>query len=86
MNDVGVEVERLVDGLLPLAADVYEACGCDFAAALEQLSGRVFSAWSDRLTVEVAGVVACLALLVLDARGAYRSSAGGVSYVVGGSG
>lgn len=87
MSDVKVEfIEQLVDGLLPMAADVYEACGRDFAAALDQLSGRVFSAWSDRLTVEVAGVVACLALLVLDARGAFHASTGGVSYRVGGSG
>lgn len=73
-----VFIDTLCDGLLPKAADALEDTGGVFELALDVLADQVFSAWSDRLTREVAGVVAALCLRVIEARQAYRLATGAV--------
>lgn len=73
-------IETLVDGLLPKAAEALDAAGGVFELALDVLSDQVFSAWSDRLTREVAGVVSALCLRVIEAREAYRLATGALSF------
>lgn len=73
-------VESLIDGMLPMVAEVYEQTGEVFELALDVASDRVFSAWSERLTREVAGVVAALCLRVIQSREAYRLATGATTY------
>jgi|tagenome__1003787_1003787.scaffolds.fasta_scaffold19695981_2 hypothetical protein len=83
MDQAEIDIlDGLVDVLLPKAAAAYEACGQDFDRALDRLAGEVRTAWSARATPQVAGVVALLSLLVVEAREAYHVASGNGPYVV----
>jgi hypothetical protein len=69
-------IEALIDGIMVKATETYEQTGRVYELALDVLSERVHDAWQDRLTPEVAGVVAALCLHLVEAREAYMHATG----------